>query len=359
MIFCGDFIQFRPVLDTPLYSAWYNTKQNQRGTKRTQNNKEIGMHLWRQVNHIVLLDEQMRVQDSEYLAMLNRLREGKCTDKDVAMVNSRVVGQDVNITSIADAPIITPGNQLVMAINDLFVTCQSQHTNVYVSKAKDRLGKDRKVPANIACKYKNWACTSTGNLPRELQLYIGMPVIVTTNLRTELGITNGTTGVIKYIHFKDGEDISEDVGVHQLRNQPAYIVVELKDVDVKPLQGLPKNYIPIEPIKKSFSVGVPGSKNEKVSINRTHFPLVPRFSCTAHKSQGQTLPKAIVDLVPVHGKTNSVGIEFAYVPLSRVRRLNDLTVLRPFDPAVLKAPVNEGCAAMMEEFKERDLAKNL
>ena len=85
-----------------------------------------------------------------------------------------------------------------------------------------------------------------------------------------------------------------------------------------------------------------------------------RFSSrSAHKSQGQTLSKAIVDLVPVHGKTGGIGIEFAYVPLSRVRRLEDLTILRPFDPSVLKTPVNEGCAAMMDEFKKRDLAKDL
>ena len=94
-------------------------------------------------------------------------------------------------------------------------------------------------------------------------------------------------------------------------------------------------------------------------MNRSHFPLVPLFSCTAHKSQGQTLKKAIVDLIPAYGKSNAVGIEFAYVPLSRVRRLQDLTILRPFDMCILNAKVNEGCAAMMEEFKRRDLCKDM
>ena len=93
-------------------------------------------------------------------------------------------------------------------------------------------------------------------------------------------------------------------------------------------------------------------------MNRTHFPLVPRFSCTAHKSQGQTLPKAIVDLVP-HSGIKKVEIEFSYVPLSRVRRLEDLTILRPFDPSILKAQVNQGCAAMMEEFKQKDLCMDM
>ena len=360
IIFCGDFIQFSPVKDSPLYCGWY--KQNTKkpgGKNQSSMNKDIGMHLWKQITHIVLLDEQMRVQDTKYLEMLNRLREGKCTDRDIAMINSRIVGQNVDITSISGAPIVTPGNKLVMAINDLFVTRHSQNTPVYVSTAKDKIGKDTEVPRNVASKYKNWACTATQGVPRELQLFIGMPVIITSNIKTELGITNGTSGIVRHIQFNTQELIgNQSNGIHHLEHHPEYIIVELDDVDIKPLDGLPPNHVPITPVKKSFSVNVPG-KNEKVSVNRTHFPLVPRFSCTAHKSQGQTLSKAIVDLVPVHGKTGGIGIEFAYVPLSRVRRLEDLTILRPFDPSVLKTPVNEGCAAMMDEFKKRDLAKDL
>ena len=94
-------------------------------------------------------------------------------------------------------------------------------------------------------------------------------------------------------------------------------------------------------------------------MNRCHLPLVPRFSCTAHKSQGKTLAKAIVDLIPVNGKARNVGIEFAYVPLSRVRRLQDITILRPFDPCILNAKVHESCAAMMEFFKRKDLCKDM
>ena len=96
-----------------------------------------------------------------------------------------------------------------------------------------------------------------------------------------------------------------------------------------------------------------------MSVNRTHFPLVPLFSCTTHKSQGQTLKKAIVDLIPRNGRARGVGIEFAYVPLSRVRRLQDLTILRPFDPAILNAQMNDACALMMEEYKARDICKDM
>ena len=224
-----------------------------------------------------------------------------------------------------------------------------------MSTANDRIGKKGKVPKKLANVYKNWANTRMQGLPTQLKLFVGMPVSVTCNIKTELGITNGTTGVVRSIHFKNGEVIDEDTGFHYLKQQPDYIIVELDDIDVEPLEGLPANYIPIEPIKKSFQVPMPG-KQKKKSIRRRHFPLVPVFSCTAHKSQGQTLPKAVIDLF-LTGKPK--GIEFAYVPLSRVRKLEDLTILRPFDPSVLKAQVNEACAAMMEEFKDRDLCKDI
>ena len=125
-----------------------------------------------------------------------------------------------------------------------------------------------------------------------------------------------------------------------------------------PLEGLPPNHIPIFPQRRSITVTMPG-KQKDVSVNRRHFPLVPVFSCTAHKSQGQTLSKAVINLQPRDGKTNNLAVEFAYVPLSRVKRLVDLTILKPFPPAVLKAQVNEGCAAMMDEYKAKDICKDM
>ena len=110
--------------------------------------------------------------------------------------------------------------------------------------------------------------------------------------------------------------------------------------------------------KGSFGVTLKG-KRKPINIKRRHFPLVPRFSCTAHKSQGQTLSKAVVDLVRPKEMKGAVEINFAYVPLSRVRTMKDLTILRPFDASVLKADVNEGCAAMMEEFKARDKCRDM
>ena len=61
------------------------------------------------------------------------------------------------------------------------------------------------------------------------------------------------------------------------------------------------------------------------SISNCHFSF---------QSQGKTLDAAITDLVPVNEK--KADASFAYVPLTRVRRLEDIVILRPFDISILQ-----------------------
>ena len=357
VIFLGDFMQFPPIGDYPLYSDWDDDNVTAPKTK-SEIERRLGQNLWRQVNRIVLLDEQMRVTDRQYQDLLNRLREGECTDSDFEMLNKRVVGNFVDeITPIAGNPIIAPGNKLVMTLNDTFATSHSQHKKVHVSTAKDTI-KKRKLPTNLIDMIKGYPSTRTNGLPRELPLYVGMPVFLTDNIATELGLTNGTTGVVKSIQFEGNEVSTEGTGFNRLHSMPDCVVVEVDDVTMNPLHGLRPNHVPIFSKAGSFAVRIPGKK-DTININRTHFPLVPRFACTAHKSQGQTLTKAIIDLVVPEDKRGGVEINFSYVPLSRVRTLNDLTILRPFDRSILRAPINEGCVAMINYFKLKDECKDM
>ena len=72
----GDFIQFPPVFDTPLYSK-YNKDEIGSSTKESEVQMQLGRSIWKQLTHVILLDEQMRVTDQIYQGILNRLREGK------------------------------------------------------------------------------------------------------------------------------------------------------------------------------------------------------------------------------------------------------------------------------------------
>ena len=368
ILFFGDFIQFTPIKDASLYDAWSKLPVFSPKTKYEEN-KLKGMELWRQVNQIVFLDEQMRVTDQRYQDLLNRMREGKCTNSDIQLINGRVIGNFSEcMDSFSNNRIITPGNELVLEINKLFASYYAQNQNVLVTTAKDRIG-NSKLPADLEKMVKNLPATATQGLPGELPLYVGMPIFLTKNIAVELGLTNGTTGIIRSIHLQNGEKVN-DVGFHHVQFKDSdCIVAELDDITVKPLHGLDQNHIPIFPRKESFSVKVKGKKdNQKktkkgkkkgLSVKRNHFPIVPRFACTAHKSQGMTLDKAIVDLVPQPNRKGGIDVSFAYVPLSRVRRLEDLTILRPFDESVLKVKPNPACKAMLQHFKAMDKCKDM
>ena len=304
----------------------------------------------------------MRVQDQRYLDILNHLREGKCTDDDIALLKTRVVERDANITSLSGDPIITPGNELGMSINHLFAHEHSLSKTTFVTTAIYNNGN---LPTDLVNLLKKRPNTQTQQIPGELYMYVGMPVYLSKNMAVELGLTNGTSGIIKSIHLRNARNITDDKGIHPVDfdKDEDYIVVELNDINmIAPLPGLLANQIPITAKKGNFQYHLKGQKGKdgkpkKVNISLEHFPLVPKFSITSHKSQGMTLGKAFVDLVPV--QKNPVEINFSYVPLSRVRRLQDLNILRLFPEHVLRAQVNKDCQAMLSSFQERDACKDL
>ena len=45
-------------------------------------------------------------------------------------------------------------------------------------------------------------CSNTGNLMKSLTVVVGMIVVMTANVDVEDGLTNGATGVVKYIDYR-------------------------------------------------------------------------------------------------------------------------------------------------------------
>lgn len=94
MLFLGDFVQYAPVLDRPLYAnilandeSLFNTISENLTRRRIISEREIqckvGRALWLQVNKVVFLRQQMRNRDQTFMAMQTRLRTGQCNDVSV------------------------------------------------------------------------------------------------------------------------------------------------------------------------------------------------------------------------------------------------------------------------------------
>ena len=91
VIFLGDFVQYAPVLDRPLYSnlllpndTLSNTIAEKPSGRRTVSERDIqckvGRALWLQINKVVFLKQQMRNNDHDFMEMQTRLRVGECND---------------------------------------------------------------------------------------------------------------------------------------------------------------------------------------------------------------------------------------------------------------------------------------
>ena len=91
-------------------------------------------------------------------------------------------------------------------------------------------------------------------------------------------------------------------------------------------------------IEQTFRISIadilPNDKKAKpyrktiLSIKRRALPLVSAYSITTHKSQDQTLNNVVIDL-KLPSTTDDIAA--VYVPLSRVKHLTDLIILRHFD----------------------------
>ena len=190
--------------------------------------------------------------------------------------------------------------------------------------------------------------SKTEHLSGYLPLFAGMSVILTQNISIELGLINGTNGIFRQLVYQADSlavsNLSEEFPSDaQYVHQPSYALIEIIKSKIEcQLTDLEQNMVPIPLMEQTFRINVNDiiskEKNSKptkkamLSIKRRALPLVPAYCITTHKSQGQTLGKVVIDLeLP-----NEIDdIAAVYVPLSTVKRLTDVVILRHFDYKVL------------------------
>ena len=149
-----------------------------------------------------------------------------------------------------------------------------------------------------------------GGLESVLYLSEGAPVMLTRNLYSEAGLCNGTPGTVVSILYTDD---------HRPPSLPVAVLVRFPDY-VGPTFNDQPHCVPIPPATAEW---FPGDGLQ----SRQQLPLRLAFALTIHKSQGQTLSRAVIDL----GKSErAAGCTF--VAISRMRSLQDCLIqLMTFD----------------------------
>ena len=305
----------------------------------------------------MLLTEQNRITDIAYSEILTRISEGKGTQADYEVLNSRIITNiDVTTGKFTNAPVVVPGNRLREQINHAHAKHHSKKMGkrLFISKAVDTCSKIEMTKSKLQ-QTQQLPYTKTGNLPGKLRLFIGLPVMLTHNIAVELGLTNGAFGVVTRIAIENEQNLKKSDDGYIMENVPEYVIVRFPGLKLDRLPGLDDEEVPIFPMKTSFGMKFPRTM-VKSTISRFQIPLVEAYSYTSYKSQGKTLNAIITDLVPPVGMPTNPS--FAYVPLSRVRSLQDLVILRPFPITVLQAKQSEDLISQNERFKLLDQATN-
>lgn len=155
----------------------------------------------------------------------------------------------------------------------------------------------------------------TNQLHTILNVAIGERTDISLNVRTDDGLTNGASNVIKKVQL-------------QQPGKPSGIIwVQFDHVDIGEktrhenrhlyVQGIESTWTPIKPITSQFAVG----KNRTAQIVRKQFPLQPAGAKTIHRSQGSTETQIVVNF-----KTNRAIPHLHYVGLSRVTNIEGLHI---------------------------------
>ena len=123
-----------------------------------------------------------------------------------------------------------------------------------------------------------------GGLPDEVELAIGMEVMVTFNVAMDLDLANGARGHIVDIVLNEREEApNERTHYMRLRYPPLYVLVSMNRTKANALEGLEAGVLPVAPLTRTFVVTMPNQKRCRFLDNNfpSHLPM--HSPTTAHR----------------------------------------------------------------------------
>lgn len=323
MVFVGDFFQLPPVLTKEEESKKQfifeiSKEERERGiippfASSIRSKKQV----------IVLRKNYRQIHDGTFQKILDQIRYGRVTPEICSILQSRVIKppegditptrilstraqvEDINriemlkldsktervYKAITMERVLTKTMASSKDIDDeaCAITWAPLKRKLHDCLSDDEYGDDDedakiiKKGVNITEERAVEELDNGGSYLPELTIRLGAQVMITSNLNVKTGIVNGTRGVVV-------ELLAESIGV--------------KLLDGRIVKISPK---------------VTGTSHPK--IGRRQFPIIPAWAITIHKSQGQTIDYAEIDL-----GTSIFADGQAYVALSRVKSLEGLFI---------------------------------
>ena len=302
LLMIGDLQQLTPVMtpaDEQLLKPFYDTPY-------FFSSKALA-----QTDYVTIqLETVYRQQDENFIGILNHIREGKATDTDLALLNSRYQPQ-----------FATPSGQLFIRL-----TTHNRLADHHNDSELSRLGgRPHTYNAEVEGNFPD----SSFPTNERLVLKVGTQVMF---------IKNDPSGMQRYYNGKIGR------------------VVELSETKVTVECPDDGTTIEVEPLKwenSRYTLNTETNEIEtKVEGTFCQLPLRLAWAITIHKSQGLTFDHAIID----------AGLSFApgqvYVALSRCRTLEGMMLSSPIPrSAIISDHRVDTYIAHQEEHARESIAR--
>ena len=303
LFFFGDILQLRPVM-----ARWIMEKPE-------HDNFQISYTLdplWQKADVILLVKNHRQESDKQYADLLNRVRIGKQNDKDIELLKTRV-RQDGHPDLPENALRVMSTNQDVNRYNEIKLAMLEGEEQILEALILSKTQKELKPMV------ANTGAIKGSQLQKTLKLKIGAKVMLTTNVDTTDGLTNGTFGQV-FGFEKDNKGKIIGVLVEFLKEKSGKELRKRRPDLQRKYPG--RNITVIKRFEQEYSLS--GRPNGSATARAIQFPLKLVFAATSHKVQGMTIKKPECLVIDLRGRLQAA---MAYIMLSRVQELSQLYIL--------------------------------
>ena len=359
ILFCGDLYQLKCVQGTPLYMP-KNLVKTREGT--------LGSDLWYNISTFVELTENMRMsklganlseEDKAFIKFLSLARKGNVTDDGFSSFlqqinDTKLVDFESQARDRADPNAIWIANEKkeAQAMNNqqfqklrnegkAAVRFIAHHTPTFTNLPMPNEEESKILFSFTPERNQNI------KTPTYIDLCIGSSVMLTKNIATEIGLTNGTMGKViafgfcttftsEFIQPKDFHTINSSKSPSPI----VFIQFSSLPINIKDTVIDGKTYKKVIPIgfgkDEHFRLRV-----GNVNYHRWQLPLIPAAALNTHKIQGLTAENGIV-YKPTYGR-KPWARALEYVAISRCTSISDnkLILLKPLLIDQFTSPAHE------------------
>ena len=289
----------------------------------------LATNLWTKHMQVYTLTEIMRQrEETKFCELLNQLRTGDSTQEDHEIFESHIV-RTTDDHYLSQAHHFFPLKITTINHNEImYVNAENEKMSIHAydfvtGNPSEQVKQKCKLYVKTSNNY-----TEKNGLLRTLNAAVGLLYTTSVNIKTDDGLINGATCILKKIHFLQRNH----------NNIPSILWVSFDDKTIGQqwrqrysnlyTEDVHQSWTPIFAVDRQFQV-------TNARIMRTQFPLKPAAATTIHSGQGCTFHQICISMDLSDSKGLSQNKNLArlflqhahYVAASRVTSLQGLQIL--------------------------------